>query len=216
MTINSLTNEVELLNSDNNNNKGKINNARSKFDFGSNTASDSWLFDAGRGWDSSPNVQGKSWNPPVDEDPQDVYGHKFSTKEKATFKLNMDIEDVPVFSKVTDYTAFRKQDIIPDYDDIITAEELKDPEVWENRNFRTPLPDIPINRIKTPYDNTDQYLYTHFELMRQDFLIPLQKAVKAYKEVYNYTKTKDDQGAAMETASNQQPYRLYEHVRKRK
>ncbi|KAG2233421.1 hypothetical protein INT48_007451 [Thamnidium elegans] len=207
-TLNSLTNEFEVS-------KPKTP-SRSKFDFGSNNNSNGWIHDAERGWDSSPNVPEKSWDPcykPVQDLNAGQQQHKFSSGETAVFRLNMDMDDTPVFSKVVDYTAFRNQDIIPDYDDIITAEELKDPEVWENRNFRTPFPDIPINRIKTPYDNADQYLYTHFELMRQDFLIPLQKAVKAYKEVYNYTKTKDDQGLAMETASNQQPYRLYEHVR---
>ena len=56
-------------------------------------------------------------------------------------------------------------------------------------------------------------MYTHFELMRNDCLIPLQKAVKAYKEVYGHTKTKEDQGAAMEAGYSQQPYRLYEHVK---
>lgn len=89
---------------------------------------------------------------------------------------------------------------------------MKEPEERENRDYRLPFPDVPVNRVKASYDSVSQYLYTHFELMRHDFLIHLQKAVKAYKEVYNFTKSQEDQGAAMETASNQQPYRLYEHV----
>jgi hypothetical protein len=142
---------------------------------------------------------------------------KFSSKDATTtttFRLNLDIEDAPIFSKVTDYTAFRGQDIIPTFDDIIASEELKDTDEWEQRDYRDPFPDIPINRVKAPYDNTDQYLYTHFELMRQDFLIPLQKAVKGYKEVFNYAKNHEDVGVAMEQVSQQRPYRLYEHVSK--
>lgn len=186
----------------------------SKFDFGSNAHSRNWAFEAERGWGNSPDLQGKGWNHTVIESENESTG-RFSSREAATttFRLNLEIDDdTPIFSKVTDYSSYRDQHVIPDFDDIITAEELKDPEEWENRDYRLPLPDIPVNRVKAPYDSVEQYLYTHFELMRNDFLIPLQKAVKAYKEVYNYTKNAQDQGAAMEAASNQQPYRLYEHV----
>lgn len=205
-TLNSLTNEFEVSES--------TRPMRSKFDFASNkNAAQSWISDATLGWDSSPAVQDKGWNTSF-QDYDQVTPDKFSSREATTtFRLNVDIDDTPVFSKVTDYTSFRDQEIIPDFDDIISAEELKDPEEWANRDYRMPFPDVPINRVKQPYGSVDQYLYTHFELMRQDFLIPLQKAVKAYKEVYSYTKSKDDQGVAMENVSNQQPYRLYEHVR---
>lgn len=127
--------------------------------------------------------------------------------------MNLEIDDQPIFAKVTDYSSFRTQEIIPDFDSIITNEEIKDPEEWESRHWKDPFPDIPVNRVKTPYESVDQYLYTHFELMRQDFLIPLQQAVKSYKEVYNYSKDKADVGEAMESVSAQKPYRLYEHVR---
>jgi hypothetical protein len=154
-----------------------------------------------------------------DDDPHhqsNTLPDKFSSREPdsaATFRLNLEIEDAPVFSKVVDYTAFRNQQVVPDFDDIITAEEIKNPEEWENRDYRDPFPDVPVNLVKAPYDSADQYLYTHFELMRQDFLIPLQRAVKGYKEVYNYSKEKEDVGEAMESqSSSQKPYRLYEHV----
>lgn len=126
--------------------------------------------------------------------------------------MNLEIDDQPIFAKVTDYTAFREQEIIPDFDDIITKVEIKDPDEWDARHYSDPFPDVPVNRVKAPYDSIDQYLYTHFELMRQDFLIPLQQAVKSYKEVYNYSKYKVDVGEAMESVSAQKPYRLYEHV----
>jgi hypothetical protein len=202
-TLNSLTNELEISRSP---------PFRSEFNFGaSDNQSSNWAFDTERDWDSAPGVHEKGWKQQADY--ENATPDRFSTKESTTtFRLNLEIDDTPVFSKVTDYTSFCDKHIIPDFDDIITAEELKEPEEWENRDYRLPFPDIPVNRVKAPYDSVDQYLHTHFELMRHDFLIPLQKAVKAYKEMYNHAKTKEDQGTAMETASSQQSYRLYEHV----
>ncbi|KAL9548420.1 hypothetical protein MBANPS3_005688 [Mucor bainieri] len=199
---------------------------RSKFDFGNATPSQSWAMESQRGWGATPDTQ-TAWNHQQQQQQQQQQHEqgqheytttdKFSTREASattttTFKLNMDIEDAPVFSKVTDYTAFRNQDIVPDFEQIVGCDELKDPEEWEARGWRDPFPDVPINRVKAPYDSTDEYLYTHFELMRQDFLIPLQKAVRGYKEVFNYAKSQEDVGVAMEQVSQQRPYRLYEHV----
>ncbi|KAI8647890.1 RNA helicase [Parasitella parasitica] len=205
--FNNLTNEFEITPS------RRPPPARSKFDFGNVAPSQSWAVDSQRGWGGSPETQAV-WN----EQGQEDHGYvqdKFSTREPeatTTFRLNMDIEDAPIFSKVTDYTAFRGQDIIPNFEQIVIAEELRDPNEWDQRNYRDPFPDVPVNRVKQPYDSTDQYLYTHFELMRQDFLIPLQKAVKGYKEVFNDTNINDDAGISMEQVSQQRPYRLYEHV----
>jgi hypothetical protein len=42
-------------------------------------------------------------------------------------------------------------------------------------------PHVPVNCIKDAYKSVDHYLATHFELMRQDSLIPLQKAVQSYR-----------------------------------
>ncbi|OAD02352.1 hypothetical protein MUCCIDRAFT_143979 [Mucor lusitanicus CBS 277.49] len=202
--FNDLTNEFEVTPS-----RGPPR--RSKFDFGNAAPSQSWAMESQRGWGATPDHQ-TAWN--HQEDQHEYTADKFSTRETSatTFKLNLDIEDAPVFAKVTDYTAFRNQDIVPDFEQIVACDELKDPEEWESRGWRDPFPDVPINRVKAPYDTVDQYLYTHFELMRQDFLIPLQKAVRGYKEVFNYAKSQEDVGVAMEQVSQQKPYRLYEHV----
>lgn len=203
--FNDLTNEFEVTPS-------RRPPARSKFDFGNAAPSQSWAMESQRGWGASPDNQ-PAWN--QQEDGQHEYtADKFSTRETSatTFKLNLDIEDAPVFSKVVDHTAFRNQDIVPNFEQIVACDELKDPEEWESRGWRDPFPDVPVNRVKAPYNNVDEYLYTHFELMRQDFLIPLQKAVRGYKEVYNYAKNQEDVGVAMEQVPQQRPYRLYEHV----
>ncbi|KAI7906448.1 RNA helicase [Cokeromyces recurvatus] len=205
-TLNSFTNEFEVT---------QPKPTRSNFDFSSPDHSQTWIYNDQQGWNTAPTNALNEWSTETfDENVnQDVHPGRFSTKDTstATFRLNMEIEDDPVFTKVVDYTSFRTQTIIPEYDDILIADELKDPEEWENRHYRDPLPGIPINHVKSPYDSTDQYLYTHFELMRQDFLIPLQKAVKAYKETLNSIKS-DDVGEAMEILSFQKPFRLYEHV----
>ncbi|EPB87088.1 hypothetical protein HMPREF1544_06112 [Mucor circinelloides 1006PhL] len=203
--FNDLTNEFEIAPS-------RRSQARSKFDFGNATPSQSWTMEPQRGWGNTPDTQ-TAWNHHQEYEESHT-PDKFSTREisATTFKLNLDIEDAPVFSKVTDYTAFRDQEIVPDFEQIVACDELKDPEEWEARGWRDPFPDVPVNRVKAPYESIDQYLYTHFELMRQDFLIPLQKAVRGYKEVFNYAKNQEDVGVAMEQASQQRPYRLYEHV----
>ncbi|KAK4512223.1 uncharacterized protein ATC70_003759 [Mucor velutinosus] len=202
--FNGLTNEFEVTPS-------RRPPTRSKFDFGNAAPSQSWAMESQYGWGATPDNH-TAWN--HQEDEQEYTADKFSTRETSatTFRLNLDIEDAPVFSKVTDYTAFRKQDIVPDFEQIVACDELKDPEEWESRGWRDPFPDVPINRVKTPYDTIDEYLYTHFELMRQDFLIPLQKAVRGYKVAFNYAKNQEDVGVAMEQVSQQRPYRLYEHV----
>ncbi|RCI07258.1 NFX1-type zinc finger-containing protein 1 [Rhizopus stolonifer] len=209
-TLNSLTNEFEVSQPKQN------SRARSKFDFGNNQPSSTWIDDAQVSWNTNGATSTQSWSGEFNDPPQEP--GKFSTKEftaeTTTFRLNFDIDDeTPTFSKVTDYSSYRTQNVVPDYEDIITAEQLKDPQEWENRHFRDPFPDVPVNLVKQPYESVEQYLYTHFELMRQDFLIPLQNAVKSYKEVYHATKDADDVGIAMENAASyQRPYRLYEHV----
>lgn len=37
----------------------------------------------------------------------------------ATFRLNLDIPDAPVFSKVVDYSSFRDQEIVPDRKSVV-------------------------------------------------------------------------------------------------
>lgn len=204
-TLNSLTNEFEV---------SQPTRARSKFDFGNNNVADDWVLDAQRGWgENTTDV----WNTDSYED-HEQHVSRFSSRDEEgpTFRLNLEIDDQPVFTKVTDFTSFRDKEIIPDFESIILKEEVKDPDEWDNRHFSDPFPEVPVNRVKHPYDSVDQYLYTHFELMRQDFLIPLQQAVKSYKEVYNDSKDKADVGEAMENASAQKPYRLYEHVKNKK
>ncbi|CAO3646417.1 unnamed protein product [Mucor hiemalis] len=79
---------------------------RSKFDFGSNTNSKTWAFEADRGWGASPDHQGKSWNHTAEKENEPT--GKFSSRETTTFRLNLEIDDdTPIFSKVTDYELFR-------------------------------------------------------------------------------------------------------------
>ncbi|KAG1185790.1 hypothetical protein G6F36_006673 [Rhizopus arrhizus] len=126
----------------------------------------------------------------------------------ATFRLNLDIPDAPVFSKVVDYSSFRDQEIVPDYDDIMMTTATD-----EFDDYRMPIPDVPVNQVRSPYESAEQYLYTHYELMRHDFLIPLRNAVKGYKKDYAAIKGKEDLSVAMEKlAPAQKPFRLYEHV----
>ena len=74
---------------------------------------------------------------------QSVTVDKFSTQDKSTFRLNLDFDDdddTPILSKVIDYTSFRQRDVVPHYDDIITAEVVKDPEEWEKQTLQRSIP----------------------------------------------------------------------------
>ncbi|KAI8977492.1 RNA helicase [Mycotypha africana] len=194
-TLNSLTNEFDVA---------RKTRPHSKFDYMSSRTSTTSRSTSQQGWGEAPNAA-SVWS---FEETEAVPTDKFSSKSAtATFRLNSEVDDDPQFSEVIDYTAFRQQEVIPDFDDIIVEEDEN-----EGRSFRDPLPNIPINKVKSSYDSIEQYLYTHFELMRQDFLIPLQKAIKAYKADYDLVKDKEDISLSMEGLSAQRPYRLYEHV----
>jgi hypothetical protein len=185
---------------------------RSKFNFGANNEpSDSWAFDAQQGWGSGP-IYADTWNN-VNEADQHVTADRFSKKEVATFRLNTEISEVPVFTKVTDYTEFREKTILPNYEDLM-LDPVPPPDDYDLNipSYRLPLPNIPVNKTKNAYDSVDQYLYTHFELMRNDCLIPLQKAVRSYRETHETLKDTADYGETMEANSAPKPFRLYEHV----
>ncbi|KAI8979973.1 RNA helicase [Pilobolus umbonatus] len=187
---------------------------RSKFDFSANNDNyNSWTSEAQNWGEASNEEEINSWGQSQYEDSA-VETDRYSKKEPETFKLNFDISEEPVFTKVTDYNTFRSTEIIPEYEDIMCPEDYD-----ENRDYRDPLPDIPINRIKSPYNSVDEYLYTQHELMRHDFLIPLQRAVKAYKKSHSISTERKaldntlDMGIMMENMSiGQQPFRLYEHI----
>ncbi|KAF9916765.1 NFX1-type zinc finger-containing protein 1 [Lobosporangium transversale] len=60
---------------------------------------------------------------------------------------------------------FRFQSICPTYNDI-DADEYPDP---------------PENIIHRGYDSTEQYLHTHFELLRADCILPVRFAIRSYR-----------------------------------
>ncbi|KAI8335061.1 P-loop containing nucleoside triphosphate hydrolase protein [Chlamydoabsidia padenii] len=98
------------------------------------------------------------------------------------FKLNTDVfSRTPIFSKVTDYTLFRDKPVVPLADDILYPQTYVDEMDDYSGKRRGNYPHIPVNCIKGAYQSVDHYLATHFELMRQDALIPLQKAVQSYR-----------------------------------
>ncbi|KAL0081247.1 RNA helicase [Phycomyces blakesleeanus] len=140
---------------------------------------------------------------------------RFSHPDQVVFKLNTEIPDRPIFVEKVDFASYRSKPIVPD-----PAEIMQGPPqvpVSNDRGRRDErIPHIPVNHVRGPYESTDEYLYTHFELMRQDCLIPLQKAVQSYRLTAD--KPKDKLGLAMsddqvETVALSRDYRLYEHVR---
>ncbi|KAI8138634.1 RNA helicase [Fennellomyces sp. T-0311] len=189
---------------------------RSKFDFSNNYDDNQgmvWTMDAQQGWDSAPTMQQvAAWDQPHHVGDSDEA--RFSKPETVSFKLNADIPDQPYFTQEVDYTSIQQKSIIPDPDDILGTDDTpydypQDPSF--NRRFR-PLPRIPVNRVNGEYDSAEQYLYTHFELMRNDALIPLQNAVKYYKESIRRNK-EDPSLADHPDAQPMRGFRLYEHVR---
>ncbi|KAI8367542.1 P-loop containing nucleoside triphosphate hydrolase protein [Radiomyces spectabilis] len=195
--------------------------SRSKFDFSSNNHDvNEWALNASSGWNAAPATTNQPW---VQPSAYQEIGHRFSNKDKdiVTFRLNPDIvdDDSSVFTKVVNYEDFRNESIVPDREDILKPEEpepANDPDdIWaappQRKRFGV-IPHLPINQVRGSYSSVDEYLYTHFELMRHDILIPLQRAVKSYREFVdrrNYTPFEDFNG----TASNlPRDFRLYEKV----
>lgn len=60
-----------------------------------------------------------------------------------------------------DYASFREVSVFPSTDEIVAPEYHMSP----------------INIIKGTYDSVDQYLHTHFHLLRDDCLIPLRDGI---------------------------------------
>ncbi|KAI9014572.1 RNA helicase [Phycomyces nitens] len=171
-----------------------------------------WAAEAQASWNlpanSATNHGLDSWREPQKE------SLRFSHPDQVAFKLNTEIPDRPVFVEKVDFSSYRSKPIVPD-----PAEIMQGPAkaiISNDRGRRDDtIPNIPINHVRGPYESTDEYLYTHFELMRQDCLIPLQKAVQSYRLTAD--KPKDKLGLSMsddqaDTVSLSRDYRLYEHV----
>jgi hypothetical protein len=140
-----------------------------------------------------------------------------------SFKLNTDISSnsniqQPIFSQVTDYTLFRDKPVVPLGDDILYPQtNVNESEDYGGR--RLMYPHVPINCIKGAYQSVDHYLATHFELMRQDSLIPLQKAVQSYRSSVqkpSSTLFEDLPDPAATAYTGARDFRLYERVSKKK
>ncbi|KAI8072336.1 P-loop containing nucleoside triphosphate hydrolase protein [Gongronella butleri] len=153
--------------------------------------------------------------------PQQALHHEALTS--LTFKLNTDLYEQPVFEPVDNESHFRQQPVVPFGDDILYPRAS--PEEWappaDPYTKPQPLPHIPINIVKGPYKSVDHYLATHFELMRQDALIPLQKAVFSYRASVApneapqslFDKLNDtDLVPTAAPAHIARDFRLYEHV----
>ncbi|CAO3615021.1 unnamed protein product [Cunninghamella blakesleeana] len=182
-------------------------------------------------WNSTPSIVNATLNASTNEidiasitDPKPKKRSEENTINQqpllsTTFKLNTnDIDNEPIFSQVTNYSLFRNIPVIPLPDDILYPQVYIDEfdDSSDTKKNSKGFPNIPVNWIHGAYQSIDHYLYTHFELMRQDFLIPLQKAVKNYKaavEVQKRSKIFSEDYDQLE--KDQQvfkDYRLYEQV----
>ncbi|ORX48781.1 P-loop containing nucleoside triphosphate hydrolase protein [Hesseltinella vesiculosa] len=158
-------------------------------------------------------------------------GHQGQAHEAlatSTFKLNADLDEEPVFVSVEDNSLFRQRPVVPQSDDILYPQQIMEdwisPSGFGDPSTAHPpgaIPSVPVNLVHGKYRSTDQYLDTHFELMRQDTLIPLQKAVKSYRATVAPKAAPPpdlfDQLQVTQTAASGVPpissgFRLYEHV----
>ncbi|KAF7723771.1 hypothetical protein EC973_001684 [Apophysomyces ossiformis] len=202
-SLNSLTNQFDIFNLD-----LTQSNTRSDFDLTpGNHDSMAWGSDAQVGWGAPPS------GPILDDYMEDRVhtsehtASRYSSKETVTFQLNTEIPEEAYFTEIVDYNLSMEKDIIPEAYEIFPSPEPDDdyPPV---RRRRGQIPRIPINHVKGAYDSAEQYLYTHFELLRQDCLIPLQKAVESYR---NTVIGQANQMESPESASAFKGYRLYEY-----
>ncbi|KAI7881845.1 P-loop containing nucleoside triphosphate hydrolase protein [Lichtheimia hyalospora FSU 10163] len=224
-TLNLATNQFDVMD-----NPVQEQRPPSKFDFmrhGQDSQAMQWTMDMqqGHGWGAEP-AQVESWSQPMDqfgtsENARFSKGHHGDDStygdDVPTFKLNFDVGDERAyFTQDVDYNSYRTRSVVPEADDILHADD----DLLEYH--RGTLPNVPVNRVHGSYKSIEEYLYTHFELMRTDLLIPLQKAVKTYRKSIN----KVDQVNLLEdasfTAQNSmdtpappppRAFRVYEHVR---
>ncbi|KAI9274618.1 RNA helicase [Phascolomyces articulosus] len=171
-----------------------------------------WTMDMQQGWDSAPvSHQAEPWNQTYDNG--ETGEARFSKHDALTFKLNADIPDKPFFTQEINYSSIQDRSIIPEPEDIF--EEDAPQEYQQNSTYSRgfqPLPNIPVNRVNGSYESAEEYLYTHFELMRNDLLIPLKTAVRSYKETVNMNKN-DPSYADHPEAQPIRGFRAYEHVK---
>ncbi|KAI7869110.1 P-loop containing nucleoside triphosphate hydrolase protein [Spinellus fusiger] len=192
-----------------------------------------WATDALESWGASANTP-QTWGDTGQgafggwTEPSMPESHRFSHPEQVVFKLNTEIPDRPFFTEKVEYSTYRDRSIIPNPKDVMIEEQ----DILFQRKYQSkrldPIFHIPINRVSGAYDSVDQYLYTHFELMRQDCLIPLQKAVQSYRkttqiplgsdstEIHTETNIETSTETNTETTYpapvNSFDFKLYEHV----
>ncbi len=54
-----------------------------------------------------------------------------------------------------------------------------------NLNYSGLSPDLKPNKITGCYESKSEYLKTHFELMKEDFVYPLRTALQSFRDAYN-------------------------------
>ncbi|KAG0166066.1 NFX1-type zinc finger-containing protein 1 [Apophysomyces sp. BC1034] len=204
-TLNSMTNQFDIFDLDD-----TPSNARADFGVSPHTGQNTtaWATDAPMGWGTA------SAGPNFDNDLEgwvrssEHTTSRYSSREPTTFRLNTEIPDEAYFAEVVDYASYKDKQIVPEAHEILQPLEAED-ERPSYRRRRGQIPHIPVNRVRGPYESTEQYLYTHFELMRQDCLMPLQKAVRSYRAAISEESNNTE---SAEPAPPFPGFRLYEYV----
>ncbi|KAF9183496.1 hypothetical protein BGZ51_003999 [Haplosporangium sp. Z 767] len=123
----------------------------------------------GTGQNAGGDYRNGSMKPGQSQGPQ-KRGAKYPNQQKSAKELFADIKmPGPLFDetwkKMLPKDNFRFQSICPTEDDINDDE----------------YPDPPENIVHMAYDSTEQYLETHFQLLRADCIMPVRDAIRAYR-----------------------------------
>ncbi|KAI9318931.1 P-loop containing nucleoside triphosphate hydrolase protein [Dichotomocladium elegans] len=178
-----------------------------------------WRVDMQEDWNMAPVQQIQPWSlsAHIDEHTGEPRFSKEHSDNIRTFKLNADVGNQRYFTEQVDYSSFRDRSVVPTQEDIL--EEPEETTYQDEPQRYGQVPNVPINRVRGPYDSPEQYLYTQFELMRNDALIPLRNAVRSYREschpVEEVDFFADNMGTPRAPATSQsfRLFRKYEHVR---
>ncbi|ORY97819.1 P-loop containing nucleoside triphosphate hydrolase protein [Syncephalastrum racemosum] len=210
-SLNSLTQQFEV----------EERKSRSKFDFtrpaDADQVKDEQINWNQQGWGGQSTHAKVGWG----EEFQPAYtpDARYSSRDNNTqpFHLNFNIHSegpIPSMDEPVEYSSFRRTSVIPEAKELLPPDKDDYGGEWDayadEEAYQSQKHTIPYNRIEGAYDSVDHYLYTHFELMRKDNLIPMQNAIRSYRATVKQNNITDSDNQEVLLSGRQ--FRLYEHV----
>ncbi|RHZ60861.1 hypothetical protein Glove_350g174 [Diversispora epigaea] len=131
------------------------------------------------------------------------YRNNNNRNNRNNYKIRPTIPQLIELVKPSKNTGFRSIPVIPTHKEIISF---------------PPPESIPINKIETPYSSIEEYLETHYKLLREDCIRPLREGIEDYIYPKEDVKAKDNVKDGVKDDSNKlidprrPSLRIYENI----